>query len=166
MKYFRNIAEIVLFAIQVVGEPTDRQSSTRSLTKPFEYPASPTFPVPRLPDGVVINTEPNCFYERGLAYMNSTTENIDHLRAVSDDTCGVDAGDCIRVSYTNQSGIFLCNYNSHRISTDCGKLVPLATELQQTCQIDDFYTFGIIRGSFQNHSDRIDYYLTIAGAKP
>ena len=116
--------------------------------------------------------------------MNSTTENIDHLRAVSDDICGVDAGDCIRVSYANQSGIFLCNYvslpnrdlfgsfhadlikNSHHISTDCGNLVPLATELQQTCQIDDFYTFGIIGGSFQNKSDRIDYYLTIAGTKP
>jgi hypothetical protein len=34
-------------------------------------------------------------------------------------------------------------------------LVPLATKVQQTCQVDNFYTFGLIGGSSQNASDSI-----------
>ncbi|CAG8217397.1 unnamed protein product [Penicillium nalgiovense] len=50
-----------------------------------------------------------------------------------------------------------------RISTNCGSLVPLATKVQQTCQVDNFYTFGIIGGSSQNASDSIDFHLVVAG---
>ncbi|CAG8271860.1 unnamed protein product [Penicillium salamii] len=76
--------------------------------------------------------------------MDATTENIDHLSKVSETSCNVDAGNCHRLSYANLSGILLCNY---RISTNCGSLVPLATKVQQTCQVDNFYTFGIIGDS-------------------
>lgn len=44
--------------------------------------------------------------------MDATTENIDHLSKVSEISCDVDAGNCHRLSHTNLSGIFLCNYVS------------------------------------------------------
>ncbi|CAP79386.1 Pc17g00990, partial [Penicillium rubens Wisconsin 54-1255] len=55
---------------------------------------------------------PACVYSHGIAYMDATTENIDHLSKVSETSCNVDAGNCHRLSYANLSGIFLCNYVS------------------------------------------------------
>ncbi|KAJ5848916.1 hypothetical protein N7534_003662 [Penicillium rubens] len=96
--------------------------------------------------------------------MDATTENIDHLSKVSETSCNVDAGNCHRLSYANLSGLRADGTKSHeRISTNCGSLVPLATKVQETCQVDNFYTFGIIGGSSQNASDSIDFHLVVAG---
>lgn len=79
---------------------------------------------------------------------------------------------------------FLCNYvgfptcsrtgnmiadqmkNSYNVTTKCGHLVEPALKIQQSCKLGDFYTFDIMGRSFQNTSDRIDYYVLVAGAEP
>ncbi|CAG8904199.1 unnamed protein product [Penicillium nalgiovense] len=94
--------------------------------------------------------------------MDATTENIDHLSKVSETSCNVDAGNCHRLSYANLSGIFLCNYPRAHLNK-LWKPCALATKVQQTCQVDNFYTFGIIGGSSQNASDSIDFHLVVAG---
>lgn len=112
--------------------------------------------------------------------MDSTTDNIDHLHDVRDEVCGVEARKCVRVSYQDHSGIFLCNYvgfptcsrtenmiadqmkNPYNVTTKCGHLVQPALKIQQS----EFYPFGIMGRSFQNTSDRIDYYVSVAGAEP
>ncbi|CAG8906540.1 unnamed protein product [Penicillium nalgiovense] len=133
---------LLLLAVLVVARPHDDPIHTATSTHP---------------------QTPACVYSHGIAYMDATTENIDHLSKVSETSCNVDAGNCHRLSYANISGIFLCNYSLERISTNCGSLVPLATKVQQTCQVDNFYTFGIIGGSSQNGSDSIDFHLVVAG---
>ncbi|KAJ6118311.1 hypothetical protein N7471_013827 [Penicillium samsonianum] len=163
MKVGINFASIVLllFAVLVVARPNDKPVHTATSTHP--YHSSPTFPLPSLPYEMIIEKTPACVYSHGIAYMDATTENIDHLSKVSEISCDVDAGNCHRLSHTNLSGIFLCNYSPERISTNCGNLVPLATKVQQTCQVDNFYTFGIIGGSSRNASDSIDFHLIVAG---
>ncbi|KZN87701.1 hypothetical protein EN45_062620 [Penicillium chrysogenum] len=152
---------LLLLAVLVVARPHDDPIHTATSTHP--YHSSPTFPLPKLPYEMIIEQTPACVYSHGIAYMDATTENIDHLSKVSETSCNVDAGNCHRLSYVNLSGIFLCNYSLERISTNCGSLVPLATKVQQTCQVDNFYTFGIIGGSSQNASDSIDFHLVVAG---
>ncbi|KAJ5471415.1 hypothetical protein N7530_008772 [Penicillium desertorum] len=153
---------LLLLAVLVVARPNNGPVETTTSTNSY-HPSSPTFPVPSLPYEMIIEKAPACVYSHGIAYMDATTENIDHLSKVSETSCNVDAGNCHRLSYANLSGIFLCNYSLERISTNCGSLVPLATKVQQTCQIDNFYTFGIIGGSSQNASDSIDFHLVVAG---
>ncbi|CAG8091839.1 unnamed protein product [Penicillium salamii] len=152
---------LLLLAVLVVARPHDDPIHTATSTHP--YHSSPTFPLPKVPHETLIKQTPACVYSHGIAYMDATTENIDHLSKVSETSCNVDAGNCHRLSYANLSGIFLCNYSLERISTNCGSLVPLATKVQQTCQVDNFYTFGIIGGSSQNASDSIDFHLVVAG---
>ncbi|KAJ5330509.1 hypothetical protein N7476_000292 [Penicillium atrosanguineum] len=157
------LAMAALFAAHAVANPTSSDEMSKSSTQ---------------------SAEPNCIYERGIAYMDSTPDNIDHLRDVRDEVCGVEARKCVRVSYQDHSGIFLCNYvgfptcsrmenmiadqmkNSYSVTTKCGHLEQPALKIQQSCKLGDFYTFGIMGRSFQNTSDRIDYYISVAGAEP
>ncbi|CAP46853.1 Pc07g00060 [Penicillium rubens Wisconsin 54-1255] len=101
---------LLLLAVLVVARPHDEQIHTATSTHP--YHSSPTFPLPKLPYEMIIEQTPACVYSHGIAYMDATTENIDHLSKVSETLCNVDAGNCHRLSYANLSGIFLCNYGS------------------------------------------------------
>ncbi|KAJ5853021.1 hypothetical protein N7534_005564 [Penicillium rubens] len=105
--------------------------------------------------------------------MDATTENIDHLsksakpRATLMLEIAIVSHMPTYLEYsfaTMQRGLRADGTKSlERISTNCGSLVPLATKVQQTCQVDNFYTFGMIGGSSQNASDWIDFHLVVAG---
>lgn len=57
--------------------------------------------------------KPTCYYARGVAYVQPTADNIQHLLDVGEDDCTAEANDCVRVSYLDQSGLFFCNYVCH-----------------------------------------------------
>lgn len=56
--------------------------------------------------------------------------------------------------------------NTAPITTKCQNLVNLAYKLHYSCQISNYYTFGIVGGTIQNGSDQVGYYLRIAGEAP
>lgn len=45
----------------------------------------------------------------GLAYLNATNANIDHLRDVKDAMCKSSPNSCTRVAFEDFSGMFFCN---------------------------------------------------------
>jgi hypothetical protein len=56
-------------------------------------------------------TKPQCFPEYGIARLDETTSNIDHLNdvAAQDAVCVAEPGTCARPSHLGHSSIFMCN---------------------------------------------------------
>ncbi|KAE8396781.1 hypothetical protein BDV37DRAFT_289991 [Aspergillus pseudonomiae] len=112
---------------------------------------SPNFPAPALEERGLPGKrgvgKPICDFTRGLAYIEPTDVNINHLRDAKDTYCGAEAGNCARVSYLNSSSIFFCNYNTNRIYTKCGNLIEPALAIYEDCRLASRYTYGYLSGA-------------------
>lgn len=69
-------------------------------------------------------TRPQCFPEYGIARLDETTNNIDHLSdvAAQDTVCVAQPGTCARASHLGHSSIFMCNqvrFNDRRWTRHC-----------------------------------------------
>lgn len=163
---------------------------------------SPSFPAPALPNGFAFKKRDVCYsanplpyvaglltlaqsqlecdFTHGIAYVGPTAENIQHLRDEGGKMCVAESNTCARVSYLNQSGLFFCNYvwwtktllthnswhwhyypaqNTEKLAIQCDDLVPTAKNLFDYCQVADYYTFGIVNNATQG----ANYYVRIAG---
>ncbi|KAI2787003.1 hypothetical protein POX_f07356 [Penicillium oxalicum] len=158
-------AFFLFFALTLAGPTTAGRNSYRSL-QAREDLTPPHYAAPSLPAGIDTDEQPTCYYARGIAYVQPTVNNIQHLLDVGEQNCTAEANDCVRVSYLNQSGLFFCNHNAAMITTKCQNLINLAYKLHYSCQISNYYTFGIVGGTVQNGSDSVGYYLRIGGETP
>ncbi|KAE8371275.1 hypothetical protein BDV26DRAFT_298939 [Aspergillus bertholletiae] len=127
---------------------------------------SPNFPAPALEGTAAPGKRAfeslKCDFSHGLAYIDPTAVNIDHLRDEKDAYCLARAGNCARLSYLNDSSIWFCNYNLDHISTKCENLIKPAQTVYQSCQIASQYTYGYLRSKIWNGTEsEVDYYLLI-----
>ncbi len=107
---------------------------------------------------------PQCFPEYGIARLDETTSNIDHLDdvAAQDTVCVAPPGTCARPSHLGHSSIFMCNqvrFNvgdgpdtttdkkpqlDHSIQTMCVDLINATRTLSAACRFGNDYTYGYI----------------------
>ncbi|KAL4861323.1 hypothetical protein BDV12DRAFT_180444 [Aspergillus spectabilis] len=89
-------------------------------------------------------TKPQCFPEYGIARLDETTSNIDHLNdaAAQDAVCVAEPGTCARPSHLGHSSIFMCNQLDHPIQTMCVDLINATTALSTACRFGNDYTYG------------------------
>ncbi|CAK45820.1 hypothetical protein M747DRAFT_250233 [Aspergillus niger ATCC 13496] len=59
---------------------------------------------------------PMCSLNYGLAHVQEAPVNIQHLKDVENVTCAVPVDSCARVSNSNLSSIFVCNYVSTQVA--------------------------------------------------
>ncbi|KAJ1709554.1 hypothetical protein NYO67_8284 [Aspergillus flavus] len=94
-------------------------------------------------------TKPQCFPEHGIARLEKTNSNINHLNDVAADAkaCAAQPGSCARVSHVGHSSIFMCNPLDHSILTMYVDLINAARELSAACRFGSDYTYGYMTNS-------------------
>ncbi|KAI2811938.1 hypothetical protein CBS115989_10949 [Aspergillus niger] len=109
---------------------------------------------------------PMCSLNYGLAHVQEAPVNIQHLKDVENVTCAVPVDSCARVSNSNLSSIFVCNYGSTSIRTKCGNLVEPAEKVFSACKICDYYNYGYVEQTILDGTVTSTYYLALGGEFP
>ncbi|KAM6529120.1 hypothetical protein FALCPG4_010067 [Fusarium falciforme] len=74
------------------------------------------------------------YWGRGEANRDQIAREIGYLRSIGSRTCGVNARSCVRISCSNNAGIWWCNDNNYQVGEKCNDLANLAQIAVYKCE--------------------------------
>lgn len=74
------------------------------------------------------------YWNGGEASRDQIAREIGYLRSIGSRTCGVNARSCVRISCSNNGGIWWCNDNNRHVGERCNDLANLAQIAVYKCE--------------------------------